>query len=60
MSATAQEIPAKDIRIGDRIFNDAAEEWQTVRELRRPYAKGVLVNGRWYYSNGTLVRVQRA
>ncbi len=60
MSATAQEIAAETLRVGDRFYNDAAEEWQTARELRRPYAKGVLVNGRWYYSNGTLVKVERA
>jgi hypothetical protein len=57
---TDDAIPAETLRVGDRFYNDAAEQWQAVRTVRRPYAKGALVNGRWYYTAGTLVKVRRA
>jgi hypothetical protein len=52
-------IPVEALRVGDRFYNDASEQWETVHELRRPFAQGALVNGRWYYSTGAPVRVRR-
>jgi hypothetical protein len=51
-------IPVETLRAGDRFYNDGADQWQAVREVRRAFG-GVLVNGRWHYSTGTAVRVRR-
>ncbi|MGN6189208.1 MAG: hypothetical protein ACTHOE_09930 [Conexibacter sp.] len=56
---TDDAIPVETLSAGDRFYNEYAEQWQRVRELRRPFGD-VLLNGRWLYAPGTLVKVRRA